>query len=111
MPNYKDTNNKVHFLDSAEFEHLLPAGCVPITDEEAEAIRLPPAAQRKNAELSTLAAAYKTDLQSLQASWLAVLIADGLDEDEKREFVAQDIADLKAQYLADVAAVKLKYQP
>lgn len=35
MPNYKDTDNKVHFLDDAAFAHLLPDGCVPITDEEA----------------------------------------------------------------------------
>ena len=35
---YKDTNNNLHFLDSAEFEYLLPADCTPITDEEAHAI-------------------------------------------------------------------------
>ena len=38
--NYKDLENNLHFLDSAEFEHLLPVGCVQITDEEAETIRL-----------------------------------------------------------------------
>jgi len=38
--NYKDPNNNLHFLDSAEFDHLLPAGCIKITDEEAETIRL-----------------------------------------------------------------------
>lgn len=36
---YKDTNNQLHFLDSAEFEYLLPADCVQITDEEAEVIQ------------------------------------------------------------------------
>ena len=36
---YKDTNNKLHFLDSAEFEYLLPADCTPITDEEAQVIQ------------------------------------------------------------------------
>ena len=36
---YKDTNNELHFLDSAEFEYLLPADCVAITDEEAQAIQ------------------------------------------------------------------------
>ena len=36
---YKDTNNNLHFLDSAEFEYLLPADCVAITDEEAQAIQ------------------------------------------------------------------------
>ena len=38
--NYKDSTNNLHFLDSTEFEHLLPVGCVQITDEEAETIRL-----------------------------------------------------------------------
>lgn len=36
---FKDTNNTLHFLDSAEFEYLLPADCTPITDEEAQAIQ------------------------------------------------------------------------
>ena len=40
MPYYKDTNNQLHFLDDTEFEHLLPEGCVRITDQEAEAIRI-----------------------------------------------------------------------
>ena len=36
---FKDTNNNLHFLDSAEFEYLLPADCVAITDEEAQVIQ------------------------------------------------------------------------
>ena len=36
---YKDQSNALYFLDSAEFEHLLPAGCVQITDAEAEALK------------------------------------------------------------------------
>ena len=40
MPNYKDTNNKLHFLDDASFAHLLPTGCVTITAEEAESIHI-----------------------------------------------------------------------
>ena len=36
---FKDTNNSLHFLDSAEFEYLLPADRVAITDEEAQAIQ------------------------------------------------------------------------
>ena len=39
MPHYKDLNNSLHFLDSTEFEHMLPAGCVQITDEETDVIR------------------------------------------------------------------------
>ena len=34
---YKDSNNEVHQIPEG-FEHLLPAGCVQITDAEADAI-------------------------------------------------------------------------
>jgi hypothetical protein len=37
---YKDTNNALHFLDSAVFEYLLPSACVAITDEEAQVIQV-----------------------------------------------------------------------
>ena len=46
MPHYKAPDNSLHFLDDSGFEYLLPEGCVQITDEEAEAIRIantPPA--------------------------------------------------------------------
>ena len=36
---FKDTNNQLHFLNSAEFAYLLPADCVAITDEEAQFIQ------------------------------------------------------------------------
>jgi hypothetical protein len=36
---YKSPDNSVHFLDSADYEHLLPSGSVQITDEEAATIR------------------------------------------------------------------------
>ena len=39
MQNYKDLNNKLHALDSVEFEYLLPAGCVKITQSEVAVIR------------------------------------------------------------------------
>ena len=35
---YKAPNNTLHEIDPA-FAYMLPAGCVPITDEEADAIR------------------------------------------------------------------------
>jgi hypothetical protein len=39
--NYKAPDNSLHFIE-AEFAHLLPAGCVPITQEEADVLRAPP---------------------------------------------------------------------
>jgi hypothetical protein len=40
--NYKAPDNSLHFIEP-EFAHLLPAGSVPITEEEADALRpVPP---------------------------------------------------------------------
>jgi len=36
---YKSPDNSVHFLDSADYEHLLPSGSVQITDAEAATLR------------------------------------------------------------------------
>ena len=47
MPYFKDSNNALHFLDSEEFEHLLPTGSVPITDAEAVEMQKPTATQAK----------------------------------------------------------------
>ena len=44
MSHYKDTDNKLHWLDDVAHEYLLPAGSVQITDEEAEALRPQPLA-------------------------------------------------------------------
>jgi hypothetical protein len=37
--NYKALDNSLHVIEP-EYAHMLPAGCVPITEEEAEAIRI-----------------------------------------------------------------------
>jgi hypothetical protein len=42
MHYYKDQTNQVYALDSTADEHFLPAGIVPITLAEADAIRNPP---------------------------------------------------------------------
>ena len=56
---YKAPDNSLHFLDSAEYEHLLPAGSVQITDAEAQALRpVPPEltyAQKRVAEYPPMA--------------------------------------------------------
>ena len=41
MQNYRDTNNKIYALPSTEFEHLLPQGCVAITQEQATTLNTP----------------------------------------------------------------------
>jgi len=39
MPHYKAPDNSLHFLDSVEYESMLPAGSVQITDAQAEELR------------------------------------------------------------------------
>jgi hypothetical protein len=39
--NYKAPDNSLHFIDP-DFAHLLPEGCVQITEDEAEALRPKP---------------------------------------------------------------------
>lgn len=38
MPHYKDQLGKLHFLESEEFEHLLPGSCTRISDEDAASL-------------------------------------------------------------------------
>jgi len=35
---YKDPQNNLHVLDSADYAYLLPTGCVQITDEESQSL-------------------------------------------------------------------------
>lgn len=44
MPHYKDTENKLHWLEDAQYEYLLPSGSMQISDEEADALRPQPPA-------------------------------------------------------------------
>ena len=69
---YKDPQNNLHVLDSSEFEYLLPAGCVQITDKEAKAIQdkqlasiaviVPTSLTMKQARLALLSAGYLNDV-------------------------------------------------
>ena len=38
MAYFKDTQNKLHFLDNVQYEYFLPAGTIAISDAEAESI-------------------------------------------------------------------------
>lgn len=57
---YKAPDNFLHFLDSADHEHLLPSGSVQITDAEADTLRAANApvltyAQKRAAEYPPMA--------------------------------------------------------
>ena len=84
---YKAPDNSLHFLESVEYEYLLPEGSVAITDEEAEALRPQPAeltyAQKRAAEYPP--------------------ITDYLDGIAKGDQTQID------KYIADCLAVKAKY--
>jgi hypothetical protein len=86
MTHYKAPDNTVHFLDSTDYEYLLPAGSVQITDEEAEALRPKPPeltyAQKRAVEYPPIG-------DQLDALWKG--------------------GDAAAEMLAAVQAVKAKY--
>lgn len=60
-------------------------------------------------ELTTLTAPYNADRDTLCAAWLRAAVADGTEENVRKEDVELEIAELDAQYDADVAALKTKY--
>jgi hypothetical protein len=84
---YKAPDNSLHFLDSDEFEYLLPVGSVQITDVEAEALRPQPIeltyAQKRAAEYPPM-----TDY------------LDGIVKGDQEQI---------AKYILDCKAIKTKY--
>jgi hypothetical protein len=48
MPSYKDTQNKIHVIDSKAHEHLLPVGSVEISEEEAKVLSTPTIDENKS---------------------------------------------------------------
>jgi hypothetical protein len=66
MPNYKDTENKLHWLDDEAHEYLLPDGSVKITDKQAEKLKEPTSEQLQEAANSA-ALAYLS-----QTDWYVV---------------------------------------
>ena len=85
---YKAPDNSVHFLDSAEHEHLLPSGSVQITDAQAIAL------QATNAPVLTYAQKRASEYPP---------ITDYLDGIAKADQAQID------KYIADCQAVKAKY--
>ena len=88
MQNYKDTNNQIHVLDSTKFQHLLPDGCIAITQAEADVIQAAAIIPLTYSELR--AAAYPNFM----------LYLDGI--------VKGDTGQIQA-YIDNCLAVKLQY--
>jgi hypothetical protein len=85
---YKAPDNSVHFLDSAEYEHMLPSGSVQITDEQAAALRA------ANAPILTYAQKRVAEYPPM-TDYL-----DGIVKGDQTQI---------AKYIADCQAVKAKY--
>ena len=92
MPHYKNTQNKLYWLDSEEYESYLPSGCIKITDEEADTIR---------AVLQAATDAALTYAEKRAAEYPPM--TDYLDG-----VVKSDQAQID-KYIADCQAVKAKY--
>lgn len=68
MPHYKTAENKLYWLDSAEYEHFLPAGLTKITDAEADAIRAAELALLPNPRIAAIKTALdEIDRKSVRA--------------------------------------------
>ena len=92
MPHYKDTQNKLHWLDSEEHESYLPSGSVQITEDEAITLR---------AAEQAAAASALTYAQKRAAEYPPM--TDYLDGVVKGDQAQID------KYVADCQAVKAKY--
>ena len=107
---YKAADNSVHFLDDDSFAHLLPAGSVQITAEEAEALRPvppPPSAleQIRALEQQYADAQAKMTRQALLAIALDKACADplavGLTREEVHALLMSGDNGYKALYLLE----------
>jgi hypothetical protein len=85
---YKAPDNSIHYLDDDSFTHLLPAGSVQITDEEAATIRAATQSARTYAEKRAAEYPPMTDY------------LDGIAKGDQAQI---------DKYIADCLAVKTKY--
>lgn len=67
---YKDTANKIHGLESTDFERLLPSGSIKITEEEAAILQSPsPLVPQSVGALQGLLAIDQAGLSSAYEAW------------------------------------------
>jgi hypothetical protein len=87
MQNYKAPDNSLHAIEP-DFAHLLPAGCVPITEAEAEALRPKPThaelVQRTLAKARSIRLPILSILDGMQASRLA-------NDDRQAAMMVEDV--------------------
>jgi len=96
MPHFKDSENKLYWLDDHDDPAVWLPNCIQITDEEAEPLRAAQEAAIQAAYMNTLNYAQK------RASEYPP-IADYLDG------IVKGDQEQIAKYIADCQAVKAKY--
>jgi hypothetical protein len=92
MPHYKDSENKVYWLDAGDDASIWLPQCTPITDDEADALRI----QQQEAAFAAL-----TYVEKRLSEYPP--FTDYLDGVVKSDQVQID------KYIADCLAVKAKY--
>ncbi len=73
MPHYRDPDGEIHFLDDAQYEHLLPTGSKQITDDEARIMQAP-----ADEQLSVTARAHRDALLT-STEWIVSRHRDEID--------------------------------
>jgi hypothetical protein len=112
-----------NMIDDESYENL-PDDLLEVTDEELLTFWKKPAPEGKqlgaiegrpawvaiteslSTILNRLSIKYKSDISMLNDSYLSALVNDGINETTKLQVVRDQIADRKAQYVADVSAAK-----
>ena len=96
MPHFKDSENKVYWIDDGVDPAVWLPNCVSITDEEAEPLRVAQESAALAAHMDTLDYAQKRKIEYPS-------MADYLDGVVKGDQAQID------KYIADCLAVKAKY--
>lgn len=105
MPYYKDLQDKVHVLDSAEFEHLLPPGCVQITDAEASALCAPSVKQIRIRQLTAFNTHAAKLLAGLSAAYPDGEVQSWAQQTREAEALAAD-PDASTPLLTSISAIR-----
>ena len=85
------------------YEHNVTTGEVT----EHEDAPIPIASQPSKAKrIAAITVQYTADVKLLREAWLAAAVADGDNEVAAKANVQADIAALKEQFIADVAAIR-----
>lgn len=91
MPYYKSPNNKVHFIEDAGSEYMLPAGSIEITENEADEITnpAPTVSELKSQKLNDFARYSEAEISSISAGYPASeVLSWPKQETEARVFTA-----------------------